>query len=248
MRSDKLVYLGIDQTGAVDSKGRPKKLPVCILVGNEIQFSQMAHFSKAEIQNLIGTKDLSGLRIVIDCVLGLPKELGISWRQALPETLNYPGFGRKPAQEYFRHLAQGKFYQRKIEVLLKANSVFQEHPFQKNIQTGTFRFWKEMAQDPDWFFAAGLSGEIKKNRVPVFEGYPSYSWKKLFKTFHREPQSLGKILAFAYPDLQWNQKLQKHVDTDKNFGDSFVLALAGKLECHQDIKKRASVEGSILGS
>lgn len=237
-----MLYLGIDQTGSVDSKGRPKPLPACILNGQDFELLEIPQFNSQHIQKIDGE-----LSICIDCVIGLPLSIKTPWRSAITRTLEFHGYGRNPAKNYFQSFLQKERPRRDVEIQCQANSVFQEYPFQKNIQTGTFRFWKEMAEDPDWFYAPFIQNEISKNRIPVFEGYPTLAWKILFETKKREPSLLKKHFKKFYPELRWNTKHQDLVDKNPNYADAAVLALAVR-ELYPKKPVTPSNEGWILGA
>jgi hypothetical protein len=243
-----MIYLGIDQTGAVDSKGRPKPLSACLLDGKNFELKFIKCFDLGSIQAVFPQLNPIQGVIGVDCVLGLPRALKLDWREALKKTLEQEGYGRISAKNYFRQLGQGKLYHREVELQCQANSVFQELPFQKNIQTGTFRFWKEMAQNPDWFYAPWVLGEQGLSRVPVIEGYPSLAWKLLFQVRSRSPQKLSLLLREFEPELDWSPSQQNEVERNPNFADALVLALALKRYWFPRMDLKPSVEGWILGA
>jgi hypothetical protein len=248
-------YLGIDQTGAIDLQGKPRPLPACLLEQERIHFFDLPAFQRSALApffSSIGTKKKAPpLLIGLDCVLGLAEEVGVGWREALRSTLKLPGYGRKPAKQYFKTLAHETKPRRKVEILCQAQSVFSEYPFQKNIQTGTFRFWKEMAQDENWFFAPLVEGESKREpgQIPIFEGYPSLGWKLLFGSKTRQPEALGEFLLAYDPALNWSLKEQVRVEKNPNLADALVLALATREFADQELRTQTpNAEGWILGA
>jgi hypothetical protein len=246
-------HLGIDQTGAIDARGRPRPLPACLLEKRRFRFFALPAFQRSVLASSVAasaaTLEKSQLTIGLDCVLGLPESVGVRWREALRGTLKHEGYGRKPARAYFKALGQGEQPRRKVELLCRANSVFAEHPFQKNIQTGTFRFWKEMAQDADWFFAPLLEGEKDQGRIPIFEGYPSLGWKLLLGANTRQPQALGELLRAFDRKLHWSAAEQALVEKDPNFADALVLALMVREFAARERRAQIpSPEGWILGA
>jgi len=243
---ERSIHLGIDQTGAVNPKGVPKPLPACWIQGRQVRFFYLASFKKSEIEKHLPKKG-SLVGIGLDCVLGLPQELGIDWRRALQWTSRFPGYGRAPAQKFFRSIGRGKIWRRKVEVLAQANSIFQEKPFQRNIQTGTFRLWKDMAQDPDFFYVPALEKKKDRKQLPVFEGYPSFSWKRILKTPSRRPSELTRLLRVSKPSLRWTRSHQAQVDRDPNWADALLLALSLKLFRKEALAQKPTPEGSILG-
>lgn len=261
---EKFIFLGVDQTGAVDRLGKPKSLPVCLIQGNSIRFYTIAKFSPSEIESLVGRQRLGSVIACIDCVLGLPAPIQKTLRQAMGETVRLPGFGRKIAQNYFSELlaecqilkgpkspnSKLDFPKRKVELLTGSNSVFQVHPFQKNIQTGTFRFWKDMVDEkhPYKFVFPMVSKRFKRgNTIPVFEGYPSLSWKNLFQTTFRRPTELPLLLKRHFGHLKISREDLKTGVTNPNFADSMVLALTARCFWQATKKFPAQKEGWILG-
>lgn len=259
-----LIFLGIDQTGAVDRLGKPKPLPVCLIQGNSIRFQTIAKFSLNEIESLVGFERLGSVVVCIDCVLGLPAPFGKTLQQAMDDTARFPGFGRKVAQKYFSELLsefqilQGPrglnnkldFPRRKVELLTGSNSVFQVHPFQKNIQTGTFRFWKDMVDEkhPYKFVFPMVNKRFKRgNTIPVYEGYPSLSWKILFQTTFRRPTGLPLLLKRHFGHLKISREDLKTGVTNPNFADSMVLALTATCFWKAAQEFSAQKEGWILG-
>lgn len=242
-----LIFLGIDQTGAIDSNGNPKPLPACLINKKEIQFFYLKTLSKTAIQQQLQMNDLKNLLICVDSVLGLPEELNINWPSALEKIKRFPGYGRKPAKDYFRHLGQGQIFKRQIEIFCKANSVFAEKPFQKNIQTGTFRIWKELTLNLKDFYIPALENKKFATQLPLYEGYPSYSWKLLLKSNHRRPTELTELIVKNNLELNWSDEHQRKVNKDANLADAFVLALT-ILKLHKAAKKlKPHPEGWILG-
>ncbi len=241
------MYLGIDQTGAVDGKKNPKPLPTCLLQDGQTQLFYLSSFNFASLKHSAMAIDAGNLEICIDCVIGLPQQIQVAWREAVARTREVEGYGRSAAAEYFRNLGKGLRPPREVELKCRANSVFKELPFQKNIQTGTFRFWKDMANDPDWFYAPMIPNEPGSGRIPVYEGYPSLSWKLLFGVKTRQPAELGRLLEQMYPDVYWNSELQEAVHKDPNFADAFVLALTAKVLIDKPLPL-ANPEGWILGA
>jgi hypothetical protein len=250
------VFLGIDQTGAVDKFGHAKPLPCCILKDGRISFHQLKSFSYSEVENLFlsnksqhanSQPTTSQLTIIVDCVLGVPVAINKKWRDCVQLTLNQPGFGRTSASEFFYQLGNGKIHHRDTEMLCRANSLFREKPFQKNIQTGTFRFWKEMALDPNWFYAPMVRGERgHPSKIPIYEGYPSLSWK-IFGEKTRQTKNIKKLLA-RLPDIwSWTSAHQRLVDQDPNLADALLLALSGKYVLAKE-KEILFAENSMLPS
>lgn len=242
------IYLGVDQTGAVDRKGVPKPLPACLLIENQVRFFYLKSFTVTSIESELETKKLESLLICVDCVLGLPKEIKTSWREAINFTKDFNGYGRAPAKDFFRTLGCGQRPRRQVELDCNANSVFQETPFQKNIQTGTFRIWKDLNSAPGDFYAPAIETQHSPNQLPIFEGYPSLSWKLLLKSRHRNASAIKALLKIHHPEIKWNKKHQEHVNRDSNLSDAFLLALTMKQFRSEAFTSTPSPEGSIMGA
>ena len=242
------LYLGIDQTGARNARGQPKPLPACLLVDGKVSFFYLDSLSLKDLSKHIPSAQHQQLLTCIDCVLGLPVELRLPWREALELLEGYEGYGRKPAQEYFRALSKNHIYRRKVELLCRANSVFQEKPYQKNIQTGTFRFWKDLIANSRDFYVPALETRTRSNQLPLFEGYPSHSWKILLGTKHRRPESLSELIHTNKIKVVWNQVHQESVNKDPNLADAFLLALTIKTLKEEALQQTPHPEGWILGA
>lgn len=243
-----IIYLGIDQTGAKDSKGKPKPLPACLLQAQSLSFVYLDSLTTTELSKHVESSKLDKLLTCVDCVLGLPTDLKISWRQALSQLAYFEGYGRKPAQDYFRSISNNLIYRRRIELACKANSVFQEKPYQKNIQTGTFRIWKDLSSNPKDFYVPALEEKYFLYQLPLFEGYPSYSWKLLLGSKHRRPEALPELIKAHQIKVNWTKAHQDSVMKDPNLADAFLLALTMRHFKEDALKQRPHPEGWILGA
>ena len=247
------IFIGIDQTGAVDSKGRPKKLPMAVLSFQNQSWQIDTHFISGlhakEFQNFKSLKI-----IAVDSVLGLPRKVFPKnktfrdlFKQALDFEFNEKAYGMETAFQFFQTFLKSKseFPTRACEETAKANSVFQKHPFQKNIGCGTFRIWKELGQNSDWFHLFPQDGEFLKlkGKPVVMEGYPSLVWKNLLQSNTRKTEVLLKY-------LKQNKIRILNPDIDADMADAIVLSLAAfeffknpKLIDQPNLK----TEGWILG-
>lgn len=242
-------WVGIDQTGALDKSGRPKKLPACSInsVG-QIQFFYLEQLSKVSFFNNIKDYSTADIKIAVDCVLGLPIDLNLDWSAVINQIIQTQGYGKKVAQEFYTQLAQGLIYKRQAEILLKAQSVFQDKPFQRNIQTGTFRLWKEYAKSRSDFYIPSLERAQSSQQIPLYEGYPTLAWKILFKVKKREPQNLVNLLNLSSYELRIDNNQEKQILNDFNLADAFVLALLLKTTDPKKLPQNPSKEGHILGA
>lgn len=251
-----MIFLGIDQTGAISSNGKPKPLPACAYIDNELIFFYLSNFSRFEIEKNLGPLRPSKTKIILDCVLGLPSDIPLPLRHAITSTKRTRGFGRNVAMEFYRTIEQQssvKKPRRMVEVLARANSIFQEKPFQRNIQTGTFRFWKELSQEPSWYRFPQLGEGYDGKRIPIFEGYPSFSWNALFQVKQRNPKNFLPLLKKRFPNCKMRKKFMVLTQKDPNLLDAAVLALhaSGLAKSFFSIPKDSSLypaqEGWILG-
>jgi hypothetical protein len=277
--------IGIDQTGAIKPNGQPKPLPTALLVRDTpwrlvcrnferplaLNFLKLPNLTELlEAQNLSLSK--ARVLVVVDSVIGLPKALQKSAcasseiRKAITETRCQDGYGAKCAENFFsdllkRHNASIESYpKREVELQLGANSVFRARPFQKNIQTGTYRVWKDLSSP---FDASGphsptctldkvslwpFESTTKPNAgMPILlEGYPTLAWRLLNNSQRGQPLRLDPNLKAMVQGLQGF----KRVSADHQ--DAIMLCLlALTMLRNQTIKKRSqkqSLEGDILGS
>jgi hypothetical protein len=248
------VFIGIDQTGAVNSKGKPKKLPMAVLSFQNQEWQIETHFIRG--LHAEEFKHLKNLKIIaVDSVLGLPhkvfpknKTLRDLFKQALGFEFNKKAYGMEAAYQFFQTFLQNKiqneFPTRVCEQLAKANSVFQKHPFQKNIGCGTFRIWKELGQNSDWFHLYPQDGDFSKltKKPVIMEGYPSLIWKNLIQSNSRKTEALLK-------HLKQNKMNLLNTDIDADTADAIVLSL-GAFEFYKNPKlvdrPHLKAEGWIL--
>jgi len=241
-----VIFIGIDQTGAVDTKGRPKKLHAARLNGNHIEV-----FKVSKLTDL----DLKDVKIIaIDSVLGLPvsafpksKSIRDLFQEAAKYQFKKKEFGMETAYQYFQRYLDKRsdFPKRQCEELAQANSVFQKHPFQKNIGCGTFRIWKELGADPNWFYLWPHDDDYKnlKTKPVIIEGYPSLIWKKLIQSPTRKLENLINYLKVNKITVS-----EKNLDPDS--ADAVVLAIAAKqfhLKPQTRDFKNYEQEGWIMG-
>lgn len=246
-RLKKNIFLGIDQTGAIDAKGKPRPLAACLIRKKSVTFLYLATFSKEEILKKVKLSESESLLICVDCVLGLPKELNLTWRSALKKIRKTKHFGRRAAIDFFGKIGKGQIFRREIEILCHANSVFAEKPYQKNIQTGTFRIWKDISMHEKDFYAPALENKISSGQIAIYEGYPSFSWRLLFGSKTRQPKNLTKFIKSEKLLLHWTRKHQSSVEVDPNLADAFLLALTMKNFNKPVLKMKPQNEGWILG-
>jgi hypothetical protein len=169
-----------------------------------------------------------------------------------------PGYGFQTSLDFFNHLLESsgpsdteqKAPIRRVEELVSAHSVFKPYPFQKNIQTGTFRIWSDLGYNLSlglkfdiWPFTA-LSG--KNDQILICEAYPSYFWKHDIKHTSRKAQALLKCLKDGF-DLPVAIDFEELSALGADHLDALVNAL-GVLRRIEALKQASSdlMEGSIV--
>ena len=86
-----------------------------------------------------------------------------------------------------------------------------------------------------------------QSQLPLFEGYPTYSWKKILGSNRRRPGDISNLLKQNKFDIRWTKENQNFVNKDSNFADAFVLALTLSKLKNMAFKQNKNIEGSILG-
>lgn len=248
------VILGVDQTGAAISKGqKAKPLPLTVAVSEAhnhwyfrtclkqkpLFLSEFKPQAVAEILDALEIRiDLADLAIVADCVLGLPQSVWGTRRGGSSSLWNLfseaasfqrsgKEFGREVAEAFFQQLLKPRnrnVPKRKCEMLSGSNSLFQIRPYQKNIQTGTFRFWKELGQASEqWVHIWPFDGAPRGDQLKpwLFEGYPSLFWREELNLTHRNPE----LLRRAVKSKEWKFKMDTWniVESSPDHADAFVL-------------------------
>lgn len=250
------LILGVDQTGAVLGKGlRAKPLPVVLAVKEKEKWKIITHkqrkllflerFEPDTIARLLDSHGFSGslnnLACMVDCVFGLPSltdpqikrgstYLWDLFYEASKFSFSKKEYGREVAEKFFSQFLPkrcNKLPTRFCEEVSGSNSVFQVRPYQKNIQTGTFRIWKEIGGlKKPWarvwpFDSAGTAEE--KEGPWLFEGYPSLIWREVLKSKIRNPLLLKRLSQKTGLKLAVDNF--KALETAPDHADAFVLAL-----------------------
>jgi hypothetical protein len=191
--------------------------------------------------------DPGDLTILIDCVLGLPSEIlrshgfEVSLRrlERIEQLDPRAPFGREASQHFFSEiLEQGwrpapggsrPYPERAAEQLAGANSVFRTHPFQKNIQTGTYRIWRELSRCRRsvrlWPFEGSENSGYSGARL--HEGYPSLLWREYLEFKARTPQKLPACLRAR--GVQLSSAAARQIASNADLADAAVLAFGGFL-------------------
>ena len=245
--------IGVDQTGAAIRNGtQAKPLPLVVGFRKKNTWSFLTEWKKQKITlssmnpvEITQLFDEIGLPLiwedtvlVLDCVLGLPRlvtkplsqvDIWKFFSQASQFKSPNGQFGRKSAEEFFKKIWSQKtnpIPKRTCEVWSKSNSVFQSRPYQKNIQTGTFRLWKELGH-PKEPWAQIWPYDLAQSKSPIkgpwiFEGYPSLIWKKLLLCPHRDLRLLKQSVYQRMEGIELDT--WRTVENRPDHADAFVLA------------------------
>jgi hypothetical protein len=296
------VFFGVDQTGATLQGGKKARpLPCAILIEEsprawtstwrvellELESASLGCFQDALSRAGVPAVEWGSCALLLDCVLGLPHEVcagseeGASFlwklfKKAAAYSYQGKSYGREAAEVFFAEIleqsGQKGIPTRQCEELAAANSVFRSRPFQKNIQTGTYRLWKDLGKElgreaSGWgnFWPANLWSSPDLARPWIFEGYPSWIWKRVLGLPHRDSKLLKQLFDSGRMEFadrvrvkasDWNLLLE-----DADLTDAFVLAIGGlALQDRKELwspplfqgltpeqKKRIQREGWILG-
>lgn len=244
-------FIGVDQTGAVQA-GRPKPLPCVVLARKGEDWVMTAtqrsgkplslpHFSSQCFENLLEPfrRGLdANVGLIVDCVFGLP---WASWkatgerpgdlRSLIRHCSSETDYGRAASEKFFGKWSGDVLQRRECERLSGSNSVFVTRPYQRNVQTGTYRIWRDLALAGDEdYFSFWPFDPPKRGRPWIFEGYPTFYWRSLFGKRTRSPHAFDTVVttARAY-GLSLRVKGRAAIAADPNLADAAILALAGLL-------------------
>ncbi len=244
------IFLGIDQTNSPPGKGFPDPLPTATIYRSGSTWIFESDLSVPDltqrsldslIKDLNPRYKLASTIILIDSVLGLPKDIfpknkNIFDLMQRAHRFSHDGknLGAKTAHAFFAQFlekASDPRPLRECEKVAATGSIFQTYPLQKNISNGTFRVWSELGSSKEkWFSLWPMDHLPHQNHHQgpwIFEALPSFLWKKVIKSAHRDPEILKDFLI--------NQKLVKlHPSvlrslSNENFCDAVVLAYSGFL-------------------
>ncbi|MEN9722465.1 MAG: hypothetical protein RJB38_451 [Pseudomonadota bacterium] len=271
------VFVGIDQTGAVlpGSNGlRARPLPWAAVIvdrqsarlSTSSQGLERLHLDVIDTalrsQSRVEADEANiGIAVLVDAVLGLPR-MSVLWSEALARLAPLPRrFGRQPAAAFFSSLLGGKelIPTRLCEQWARANSVFRELPYQKNIQTGTFRVWQDLISDPRREEWAIWPYSRQSQRYTLFEGYPSLMWRQLARQWVRDRSRLAGWLFEQ--KIEFTSEDESRFSASADLADAVMLAVSGWILHRRGIliepfpgffesatfSDRASVEGWIAG-
>lgn len=244
---------------ALSSGLKAKPLPICIAIKQESgswRFltekrkkplsleSLHPRCLKEQMVSLQLSGSLAKTALILDCVLGIPEAtqskipakvkpyLWGLFEKAASFSKEGREFGRSVAEAFFLETFRNykdQYPKRYCEEISGSNSVFQVRPYQKNIQTGTFRLWKDLGSVGEQWANIWPFDQEKQtgNRPWIFEGYPSLLWKDCLQSPSRDPKKLRRLSEKAFPKFEIDT--WKHVERLPDMADSFVLALGGVL-------------------
>lgn len=250
--------VGVDQTGQKGTRpGTAKRLPACILTQIDdahwqFRAEKISALSRDIVRDLQAdaepTGASQGTAIVVDCVIGLPATHWPSRPSAdalwtiMRQTHNFAGFGLDAASAFFRTIdrLESPGGLRRCEEITDAQSVFVSTPVQRNIQTGTFRIWKDLTASGKsrWLYLWPFEQPTVRAKHPVwlFEVYPSLIWRALFDGTRRDTTRLPAIIK-QFGELGITVKVSRKdiglLIKDTDLADAAVSAL-GALKLQQE--------------
>jgi len=256
------VVVGVDQTGAAVDGGaaaRPLAVAVAVRTGERAwsikakargAALKLPSLTPAEVTALLHSVRVKGLpehtALLLDCVLGLPGDTTPRpGADALWAVMASSGqgdvdgvrFGMARAQRFFDGLLHaGGLPRRACEVACDATSVFQTRPFQKNVQTGTYRIWRDLTSSPArWLNLWPLETAPLPEAPWAFEAYPTWMWRTVFGVRTRDRSMLrlavkmaGKRRGVTLTVDGWDV-----VEADADVADAVVLAAGGVVLQHE---------------
>lgn len=257
-------FVGVDQTGRATAGGREAaSLPAVSLVPEGDAYVLHEHALSG-----LTPRALEGLslppgdwHLVVDSVfwpLG-GRGAGRLWELfAAAARFEHQGrrFGRDVAEAFFAQLQPpGPLPRRACEVAAGANSVFASRPYQRNIQTGTFRVWKDLGTHAEPWLNLWPFAEAAAPGLPwLYEGYPSLAWKRLFSEVSPTgPPARRSDALRAWTRARFGNQVRATATTwralaqDADLADAAVLALAGWEWARQPGPRDREDEGWILG-
>ncbi|MEY4631421.1 MAG: hypothetical protein RIQ81_1541 [Pseudomonadota bacterium] len=246
---------GVVELRALDRHGKALKLPA---------------FTPAAIRLLLRENDLADrqhqkkeadVAVLVDSVLGLPYAKNLHpfqlrdffYKAATHEKNSKEKPGRERAADFFDGLLRqyykptpslgtAPFPRRICEAISGSNSVFQKHPFQKNIQSGTYRIWcdlghalipgEDLTAEPSiWPHDHLQATRTASKSMIIAEGYPSFYWRHLFSAPSRQPLNIESLTIHEFE----KRKLKLACDSwqvlkkDPDAADAAILALSAFL-------------------
>lgn len=257
------VIVGLDQTGASRKRGLASApLPAVVLERREeawvvTRIGDLPALTPDALE-AFGVAVDGRLAIAVDACLGLPADAVPSgttfwdWCDAAADfSVNGRRYGRDVAEAYFRDLVPTAGGARRVDHEVGALSVLKNKPFQRNVQTGSYRVWRDLGE------AKCAHGrwvvrwpDARDPCLPLLcEVYPSWGWRTLFQLRSRQPGALPALVE-GHADVSTEVPLEQLV-TSPDHADAMVAAWLGVQHLvwqptrpPHDIDRR---EGWILG-
>jgi hypothetical protein len=251
-------FIGIDQTGASTAKGqRAKPLPCVLLYGHQKRWILETHnqddlplkllsFNQLEIKRLLHSFSLHEKKtaLIVDCVMGLPQATWPSGKSGSPilwelftQAASCNSYGRDAAEQFFSNLLRASGQKtipvRECESKAKANSVFLARPYQKNIQCGTYRIWRDLGSEAQvsfdkqkWLQFYNFDSFTDTDQPWFFEGYPSLLWRDLLKARSRNTEELkDRAQQLVGTQIIVSEKSWDLLSKNADYADAAVLAI-----------------------
>ena len=249
--------------------GSNRPLRVAVLTGSPLlQGPLQLHLD--EIRSVKGESfreigiDLSRERsfIAMDCVFwplhgggaGGLKKLFSASRRAQCEGVSNRDLASRFFQSEWRKMKATRKEFRDADLLTGAQSVFRPYPFQRNIQTGTYRIWRDLAEETAFEFWPWKTPETSKKSL-IAEGYPSLWAKSVFGLKSRDAKEFLEACR-EMPggvEVHISSQDQKRILKSGEALDSAILALGSVMLARnspgsfQTTKAVCKREGWILG-
>lgn len=192
-----------------------------------------------DFSDLVNHYSNTNTLFLVDCVFGLPEPSwpfsNCSGSEALwrlfESAKGEKAFGRLAAETFFSGFPNSQLFPpRRVERLAGANSIFKARPYQKNIQTGSFRIWKELGARPNSLVILpfDLNQVADKNRACILEVYPSFLWKKFLNTRKRKPELLLEAIENKLfgQNIRLSQNTRQQLQASVDFCDASIAALS----------------------
>lgn len=237
-------FVGVDQTGAARRGGLAAAPLPCVALQREgrwllVPGARGGVLARAFSPSFVDTDGATA--VLVDAVLGLPaadaRAAGLPLgEQLLPSLLDRATSFRGPAGRRYGREVGAAFYAglrgpgdglREVDRRVGASSVFTTVPWQRNVQTGTWRVLRELAASPGWLAVWPFtSPDARGARGWLLEAWPTLAWR-LLGSDRRRPDRLG---AFAeVHGVSVHPEVGRAVARSPDVADAAVLALLGGL-------------------
>jgi hypothetical protein len=214
----------VDLVVGIDQTSRPRPLPFVALrrKGNGwvLESGALRQFSPEGFEACGVPVRTSRTWITADCVLW--PLLGTGERgmwKTFGEASRFSG----AASRFFRDHRGARDF-RKADLLARAQSVFRELPYQRNIQSGTFRIWSGLGGAP-WLNVWPFCERAHPRRAWLAEGYPSLFWRSVLLQKKRDPAMLSPWIRARWGRLIRVERGTEERLLDPDFADAAVLCL-----------------------